>query len=186
MVVILLFNIFFAFILFPTNILTNNNRLISILKTRHNYYHVYNYEKKNKFSKNILKTTNNINTDILDNEIKYLLNKNVKILLHLEQLFQFTNIYHIGITFKSIYKEVRYDIIGLELINTTANRDLKVNKTIFWDYSNKSINDIIEYEDTMQFNYILGFNDCRHYVRNLTYWACNNPTPIWKLKNLIN
>ena len=33
----------------------------------------------------------------------------------------------------------------------------------------------------MEYNYILGFYDCRHYVRNLTQWSCYHPTPIWKL-----
>ena len=58
-------------------------------------------------------------------------------------------------------------------------------KTLFWDYSNKTIDEIIEYEKTIDHKYILGIYDCRHYVRNLTYWSCNNPTPVWKLTKLI-
>ena len=121
----------------------------------------------------------------MDNEIDYLLNNNLKVYLHIEQLFKFTNIYHVGITFKSIYKEIRYDIVGLDLINRSVISEFKLNKTIFWDYSFKTINEVIKYESNMKFNYVLGINDCRHYVRNLTTWACNNPSPVWKLKNLL-
>ena len=59
-------------------------------------------------------------------------------------------------------------------------------KTIFWDYSNKTIKEIIHYEKNLDYRYILGIYDCRHYVKNLTKWACNNPTPVWKLYKLID
>ena len=60
-------------------------------------------------------------------------------------------------------------------------------KKIFWGYSDKKISEIIDYEKNLEHTYILGINDCRHYVRNLTSWACNKPTPIWKLvRNLID
>jgi len=182
---IILANFFIAFVVVSNNIFKQNNKIGISLKNKDNYYEINNYEKKNKFSKNILKTTTNIDIDILDNEIDYLLNNNLKVYLHIEQLFKFTNIYHVGITFKSIYKEIRYDIVGLDLINRSVVSEFKLNKTIFWDYSFKTINEVIKYESNMKFNYVLGINDCRHYVRNLTTWACNNPSPVWKLKNLL-
>ena len=108
-----------------------------------------------------------------------------KVYIHLEQLFYKTNIYHIGITFKRNIRSIRYDIRGYEITPigflTNENNVKKNYKKIFWGYSNKSLNEIIEYEKNIDINYILGINDCRHYVNNLTSWCMNNGTPIWGL-----
>ncbi len=108
-----------------------------------------------------------------------------KVYIHLEQLFYKTNIYHIGITFKRNIHSIRYDIRGYEItpIGFLTNEDNVKNnyKTIFWGYSNKTLTEIIEYEKTIDINYVLGLNDCRHYVNNLTEWCTNNGTPIWGL-----
>ena len=121
------------------------------------------------------------------NELLYLLNKKVKVYIHIEQLFTNTNIYHVGITFKSIGGNIRYDIHGFNIDNiyNLLSHNL-YSKTIFWDYSNKTIKQIIEYEKNLDYKYILGIYDCRHYVKNLTKWASDNPTPIWKLYKLID
>lgn len=138
---------------------------------------------------------NNITTLILKkvkptnfkNELLFFLNKKVKIYIHIEQLFIKTNIYHIGVTFKSISGNVRYDIHGFNIDNVYNLLSYNLySKTIFWDYSNKSIKQIIDYEKNLDYKYILGIYDCRHYVKNLTKWACNNPTPVWKLYKLID
>jgi len=122
-----------------------------------------------------------------NNELLFLLNKKVKIYIHIEQLFSKTNIYHIGITFKSIGGNVRYDVHGFNIDNlyNLLSHNL-YSKTIFWDYSNKTIKQIIDYEKNLDYRYILGIYDCRHYVKNLTKWACDNPTPVWKLYKLID
>ena len=57
---------------------------------------------------------------------------------------------------------------------------------IYWGLSNKSLMDIINYEQSLNKRYILAFNDCRHYSRKLTDYALNKPTPIWKLNKLFN
>ena len=106
---------------------------------------------------------------------------NVKVYIHLEQLFSNTNIYHIGITFKTIIYKVRFDIGTFERFNFNIVKKDKKSKKIFWGYSNKSLEEIINYENNMEYIYLLGIYDCRHYVRNLTEWSCDNPTPIWKL-----
>ena len=125
----------------------------------------------------------------LKNELLFLLNNKVKIYIHIEQLFYKTNIYHIGVTFRSIKRKVRYDITGYNInnVNNVYNNKLYnlYSKTMFWDYTNKSIKEIIEYEKKLDYKYILGIYDCRHYVKNLTTWSCNNPTPVWKLSKLI-
>lgn len=121
------------------------------------------------------------------NELLFLLNKKVKIYIHIEQLFSKTNIYHIGITFKSIGGNVRYDVHGFNIDNLYNLLSYNLySKTIFWDYSNKTIKEIIDYEKNLDYRYILGIYDCRHYVKNLTKWACDNPTPVWKLYKLID
>ena len=133
---------------------------------------------------------NNIKPRNIKNEILFLLNKKTKIYIHIEQLFARTNIYHIGVTFKSLTSHIRYDVRGINLdrlFNLLSDKTVSnlYTKTLFWDYSNKTIDEIIEYEKTIDHKYILGIYDCRHYVRNLTYWSCNNPTPVWKLTKLI-
>lgn len=50
----------------------------------------------------------------------------------------------------------------------------------------KTIKEIIDYEKNLDYRYILGIYDCCHYVKNLTKWACDNPTPVWKLYKLID
>ena len=121
------------------------------------------------------------------NELLFLLNKKVKVYIHIEQLFTKTNIYHVGITFKSIGGNVRYDIHGFNIDNLYNLLSYNLySKTIFWDYSNKTIKEIIDYEKNLDYRYILGIYDCRHYVKNLTKWACDNPTPVWKLYKLID
>tara|TARA_Y100000816_G_scaffold129523_1_gene91329 strand:+ start:2582 stop:3199 length:618 start_codon:yes stop_codon:yes gene_type:complete len=123
----------------------------------------------------------------LKNEILFLLNKKVKVYIHIEQLFRKTNIYHIGITFKSVGGNVRYDIHGFNIDNLYNLLSYNLySKTIFWNYSNKTIKEIIDYEKNLDYRYILGIYDCRHYVKNLTKWACDNPTPVWKLYKLID
>lgn len=122
-----------------------------------------------------------------NNELLFLFNKKVKIYIHIEQLFSKTNIYHIGITFKSIGGNVRYDVHGFNIDNLYNLLSYNLySKTIFWDYSNKTIKEIIDYEKNLDYRYILGIYDCRHYVKNLTKWACDNPTPVWKLYKLID
>lgn len=120
----------------------------------------------------------------IKNNIDFLLNKKTKIYIHLEQLIPYTNIYHIGVSFKKVFRSIRYDLrwIDIPLVYNTKTKSYN----LFWDYSNYNIDEIIKYEKNLKFNYILGIYDCRHYVRNLTLWSCNNPTPIWKLIKYID
>ena len=60
------------------------------------------------------------------------------------------------------------------------------NKTIYWGETTKSLTEVVEFEKTMHKKYILGINDCRHYVNRFSRWALNKRTPIWKLDKLWN
>lgn len=143
---------------------------------------LYNKIKNDKNERII--NSNNEKKNILKkiyNESLFLLNKRIKVYIHLDQLISRTNIYHIGISFSSILTNIRYDIIGIHLNNFYSSNNNTKSKTIFWGYSNKSISDIQTYEKNMNYTYILGLYDCRHYVRNITDWSCNNPTPVWDL-----
>jgi len=60
------------------------------------------------------------------------------------------------------------------------------NKTIYWGETSKTLDEVVEFEKTMQKKYILGINDCRHYVNRFSRWALNKRTPIWKLDKLWN
>jgi hypothetical protein len=155
------------------------------------YINIYEIESPNKYDfKKIITINNNKNQlyskyyNKIKNELLFLFNRKTKVYLHLEQLFYKTNLYHIGISFHNSYNNVKFDI-GLfdtgDLGILNKNRE---EKTIFWDYSNKSLPEIIEYESSLNYKYILGVYDCRHYVRNLSNWTTGNPTPIWRLYKL--
>lgn len=134
-------------------------------------------------NKNII--SNNKNIIDQKNEIDFLLNKKIKVYIHLEQLFSKTNIYHVGITFKSINKSLRYDINGINIpISNFYNKNL-ITKTIFWGYSNKTLIEVEKYEENLNYKYFLGIHDCRHYVRDLTLWSTNECTPVWRLSKLV-
>ena len=60
------------------------------------------------------------------------------------------------------------------------------NKTIYWGETTKSLEEVEQFEKTMQKKYILGINDCRHYVNRFSRWALNKRAPIWSLKKLWN
>jgi len=60
------------------------------------------------------------------------------------------------------------------------------NKTIYWGETSKTLTEVVEFEKTLQKKYILGINDCRHYVNRFSRWALNKRTPIWKLDKLWN
>jgi len=60
------------------------------------------------------------------------------------------------------------------------------NKTIYWGQTSKTLDEVVQFEKTMQKKYILGINDCRHYVNRFSRWALNKRTPIWKLDKLWN
>ena len=60
------------------------------------------------------------------------------------------------------------------------------NKTIYWGETTKSLTEVVEFEKTMHKKYILGINDCRHYVNRFSRWALNKRTPIWSLDKLWN
>ena len=138
-----------------------------------------------------------------------LTNKKTKVHLHLEKFNSYSNIFHIGISFTNNYKMVRYDFrpfvnndsyitkytnrcniseIFSDNIETSNNNFLLEsnfsNKNIYWGESNKSIEDIILFENTLHKKYKLGIYDCRHYVNKFTDWSLNKPTPIWKLNKL--
>lgn len=122
----------------------------------------------------------------LKNEILYLVNRRIKVYIYIEQLIENTNIYHVGISFNSIFDSIRYDLRGYNALfyYNFLNPTLK-EYTYLWGYTNKTLDEIKQYEANLNYKYILGFNDCRHYVKNLTIWSTNSPTPVWQLNTLI-
>ena len=152
------------------NILNNNNEI------NPTYYNL-----------NILK--NKLNYDNINflNEIQYLTNKKTKVYINISKIIPYTNIYHIGIIFKRINQKNKYEIYndkGLFILDYIPRSTLY--KEIFWGYSDKTLLEIEENEKSLNITYILGLYDCRHYSRDLSNWTTKNPTPVWKLKDIIN
>lgn len=119
-------------------------------------------------------------------ELMFLINKKTKVYIHIEQLVARTNIYHIGISFRSIASNIRFDIVGIHINNFRFFSSDKKTKNLFWGYSSKTLNEIVEYESKLEYRYILGIYDCRHYVKNLTEWTTGKGTPIWSLDKLVD
>jgi len=131
--------------------------------------------------------------------------------LHLEKFNNDLNLYHIGISFKNEDTMLRYDYRPFcdpakceyktsSTIVSAPNKELRFvdklyrfyipenvpNKTIYWGETSKTLDEVVQFEKTLQKNYILGINDCRHYVNKFSRWALNKRTPIWKLDKLWN
>ena len=142
-------------------------------------------------------------------------NPKTQVHLHLEKFNNDLNLYHIGISFKNEDTVLRYDyrpfcepsICEYKTINSVSttstglvNKEVRFidklyrfyipenvpNKTIYWGETSKTLDEVVEFEKTMQKKYILGINDCRHYVNRFSRWALNKRTPIWKLDKLWN
>jgi hypothetical protein len=95
------------------------------------------------------------------------------------------NIFYIQIFNRQIpFLRNEIDIYPFRLVDYQRSDEYFETIDIYWGISNKSLDEIIEYEKTLNKKYILGFNDCRHYSRKLTNWALDKPTPIWKLHKL--
>lgn len=143
---------------------------IDILKNINNIQHVYKY--------------NNIN---IYNELLFLLNLKTKVYINISKIIPYTNIYHIGIMFITIkgcdFYELSNDL-GLHFLEIIPGAN--EYEEIFWGYTNRTLQDICEYEKTLNNTYILGLYDCRHYTRDLSNWTTYNPTPVWKLKDIVN
>lgn len=71
-----------------------------------------------------------------------------------------------------------------EMKDITDNMDKMLRKDIFWGITNKTFEEIIEFEKTINTKYTLGIYDCRHYVNKFTKWCLDKPTPVWKLYEL--
>ena len=160
----------------------------------------YNYNTN--INKLILQNNNNFltiidkksNNNLLSNIVK---NKNYEptVYIHLSQIIPKTPIYHIGTIFDYEDIELRFDfglynltIAELEYYYEKYIDYFNLNltsKIIYWDKTNKTIDEVLEYESNLNKNYILCINDCRHYTRDLTDWATGNSTPIWNLYKLI-
>ena len=131
--------------------------------------------------------------------------------LHLEKFNNDFNLYHIGISFKNEDTILRYDYRPFcdptkceyktsSTIISSPNKELRFvdklyrfyipenvpNKTIYWGQTSKTLEEVVQFEKTLQKKYILGINDCRHYVNRFSRWALNKRTPIWKLDKLWN
>jgi hypothetical protein len=130
--------------------------------------------------------------------------------LHLEKFNEKYNLLHIGISFERNFDKIRYDYrafcdeqqgctyetTNIDRLNPREvfpNTDLLDNLempedikkvTIYWGDTDKTFEEIREFEKTLHRKYILGVNDCRHYVNRFTKWALDKPTPIWKLNRL--
>ena len=137
------------------------------------------------------------------------MNGQKQVFLHLEKFNQKYNLLHIGISFKDEAKTIRYDFRpfcdDIESYETSPVNRMSESvifhdnifehlemptdfekKNIFWGETNKTFEEIEEFEKTLHKKYILCYYDCRHYVREFTTWALNKSTPVWFLDEIWN
>lgn len=148
------------YIFFYTFLIRNSNYYIPDKRLLNNYLNI-----KKKYNHN-----------------KFLNNNLTKVYIHIEPLVKYTNIYHIGITFKTYENSLRYDIGSFDIKEQIKSN--VIAKNILWGISCYNLNSIEKYENELEYNYILGIYDCRHYVRDLTNWSTGIPSPIWELDKI--
>lgn len=132
-----------------------------------------------------------------------------QVTIHLEKFNEQYNLLHIGVSFNYMFETLRYDyrpfcetdectyettnidrlnprevFPNTDLLNNLEMSDDIEKKDIYWGETDKTLVEIQEFEKTLHTKYILGINDCRHYVNSFTDWALNKPTPIWQLNKL--
>ena len=84
-----------------------------------------------------------------------------------------------------MFPNINSKFLDLKGFNEFRDDILLYSNSILFGETNYSIEEIIEYEKTINKNYILGIYDCRHYVNNLCLWSLNLSIPIWNLDKLI-
>lgn len=109
----------------------------------------------------------------------------MEVILHVEQIFSRLPIYHVGVTYKCGFVSKRYDFhpkryaIGIR----GKRKSIKVGRC------NKTPFDIINYEQSLNKHYVLLFNDCRHYTKQMIDYSCSehiNTTNLLSLHQLFN
>jgi hypothetical protein len=134
----------------------------------------------------LLNLLNLFNTIIVNNSPNNNKAKSINVNIHLRKIIACTNIYHIGVSFSKHPCYLRFDfhssLIDNKIIQLSIN---ELETTINWGYTNKTFNEIIEFEESINKYYIIGLYDCRHYTQQITQWATHNKTPIWNLSKLI-
>lgn len=124
----------------------------------------------------------------------------IHVFLNVEKFNERPQLLHVGITFKSNCKQIRYDFHpfhskGVPYVTEDQaavipewlpNDGSDTSTDIFWGKTMKTWSEIQEYElrHLSQRRYVLTIYDCRHYVRDFTMWALDRPSPIWTLHKL--
>jgi len=99
---------------------------------------------------------------------------------------EFKTINKIGVSSTSIGPVLNKELRFIDKLYNFYIPESLANKTIYWGETSKTLDEVVEFEKTLQKKYILGINDCRHYVNRFSRWALNKRTPIWKLDKLWN
>ena len=88
-----------------------------------------------------------------------------------------------------------FNIDNIDNIDNTKNKqsikekiiydvDKLIKKDIYWGVTNKTLEEIIDFEQKLHKKYRVGIYDCRHYVNEFTIWCLDKPSPIWSLHKL--
>lgn len=84
--------------------------------------------------------------------------------LHVEQIFKKVPIYHVAVGYKVGPLSARFDFHPKErfAISVSGNR-----RVVSLGKTDKNIMQVLSYEQSMNKNYFLFLNDCRHYSNSL-------------------
>lgn len=123
----------------------------------------------------------------------------IHVRLNIERFSQKPRLLHVGITFSSDCKRIRYDYHpfrsrGVPYVSDISDTEAIIDSAtslygtvdVPWGVTSKTWAEIQHYElhHLSQRRYILSVYDCRHYVRDFTTWAVGRPSPIWRLHEL--
>lgn len=118
--------------------------------------------------------------------------------VHVERLGPGLPLAHVGVTFTDSSHFVRFDCAPFprdgKCMTTFTHRERACRDPIdiyddwtVWGYSNFSLNSLSRLADCLSNRrYVLGVNDCRHYVHGLTSYACAQATPVLRWPTVRN
>uniref|UniRef100_A0A6C0F7L3 PPPDE domain-containing protein n=1 Tax=viral metagenome TaxID=1070528 RepID=A0A6C0F7L3_9ZZZZ len=102
------------------------------------------------------------------------------VLLHIEKIFKFLPIYHVGVTYQYGPFKRRFDFHPKRLnIPIQGQR-----KTLNLGRSKRNPLQILHHEKQIKKNYFLTQNDCRHYTDDLLNYSLDSPPDVINLSSL--
>lgn len=105
----------------------------------------------------------------------------MNILLHVEEIIPYIPVYHVAVGYRFGPFHKRFDFHPKSRFGVPVRGRKKVVKL---GKSNKNICKVLKFQSKLDKNYVLGFNDCRHFSQKLIDYSYDNNLDIINITNL--